>query len=172
MWVHDAEEEITIVTSGSNLGWPAFEGNACLTINESIILNYGIDTTGYECSDFDDALEPIVAYELTNETCAVIGGVVYRGSAIPWMDGRYFFGDFCSGQVWILDGDADAGWRMVQIANLERPVSSFGIDAAGEVYVLTFGGPMLRLVEAEPGFVPSTMIMPSESVVPAVTGHS
>ena len=169
---HEAEEEVTIVTAGSNLGWPAFEGKTCLTIDESMIRNYGVATKGYVCSDFEDALAPIVSYELTMETCAVIGGVVYRGTAIPWMDGRYLFGDFCSGQVWTLEGDPDAGWRTVQIADLGRPISSFGTDSEGEVHVLTFGGPILRLVEAESGFLPSMTIMPSETVVPAVTGDS
>lgn len=97
---------------------------------------------------------------------------MYRGTAIPRMDGQYVFGDFCSGQVWILDGDADAGRQMVQIADLSRPISSFGTNAAGAVYVLTFSGPILQLVEAESGFVPPMTIMPSETVVPAVTGDS
>ncbi len=169
---HDVEEEVTIVTAGSNLGWPIFEGKTCLTIDESMIRNYGVETKGYACSDFEDILEPIVTYELTKETCAVVGGLVYRGTAIPWMDGRYLFGDFCGGLVWTLDGDVDAGWRMVQIADLSRPISSFGIDSAGEVYVLTFGGPILKLVEAESGFAHSMTIMPSKIVVPAVTGDS
>lgn len=173
LWVgdvgHESEEEVTIATSGSNLGWPALEGKTCVTINESMTRNYGVDTKGYACSDFEDAVEPIVTYELTKEACAVIGGVVYRGTAVPWMVGRYLFGDFCSGQVWTLDGDADAGWRMVQIADLGRPISSFGTDSAGEVHVLTFGGPILRLVQAESGFVPSMTIMPSTAVEPPET---
>ena len=91
---------------------------------------------------------------------------MYRGTAIPWLRGVYLFGDFCSGRVWALDGDADSGWRMIQIADLPNSLSSFGADAAGEVYVLTFGGPILRLVEAESGHLSSVSIVPLETIAP------
>ena len=84
---------------------------------------------------------PIITYELTKETCAIIGGVVYRGAAIPWLDGAYLYGDFCSGQVWALVGDDKASWRTIEIADLDRANQLAWNDAAGEVYVLTFGGP-------------------------------
>ena len=70
------------------------------------------------------------------------------------MKGTYFFGDYCSGEIWALDGDDESGWRMVEIADLNKPLSSFGADAAGEVLVLTFGGPILRLVEAASDYAP------------------
>ena len=176
LWVgdvgHETEEEVTIAAAGSNLGWPAFEGKTCVTVDESMIINYGVDTEGYVCSDFEGALEPIVTYEHTKETCAIIGGVVYRGVEIPWMDGLYLFGDFCSGQVWALVGDDKTGWRTTEIADLVRPLTSFGTDTAGEVYVLTFGGPILRLIEAEAGFMPTETIVPLEIVVPSITGST
>ena len=158
---------MTIAAAGVNLGWPIFEGSSCLIINESISRNYGIDTSGYVCNELEGVTAPIITYELTKETCAIIGGVVYRGAAIPWLDGAYLYGDFCSGQVWALDGDNEAILRTIEIADLTGPISSLGIDAAGKVYVLTFGGPLLQLVEAESGFVPSMTIVPSETVVPA-----
>ena len=162
---------MTIAAAGMNLVWPIFEGSSCLIINESISRNYGIETSGYVCNKFEGVIAPIITYELTKETCAIIGGAVYRGAAIPWLDGVYLFGDFCGGKVWALAGDDQAGWEMLEIANLTRPISSFGTDAAGEVYVLTFGGPILRLVEAGSDYVPSVTIIPSETVVPAVTGR-
>ena len=176
LWVsdvgHDTEEEVTIAAAGVNLGWPIFEGSSCLIINESISRNYGIDTSGYVCNEFEGVTAPIITYELTEETCAIIGGVVYRGAAIPWLDGAYLYGDFCSGQVWALDGDNEAILRTIEIADLTGPISSLGIDAAGEVYVLTFGGPLLQLVETESGHVPSVTVVPSETVVPAIPGST
>ena len=176
LWVsdvgHDTEEEVTIAAAGVNLGWPIFEGSSCLIINESISSNYGIDTSGYVCNEFEGVTAPIITYELTKDACAIIGGVVYRGAAIPWLDGAYLYGDFCSGQVWALVGDDKASWRTIEIADLTGPISSLGIDAAGEVYVLTFGGPLLQLVEAESGHVPSVTVMPSVTVLPAIPGST
>ena len=176
LWVGDVgratQEEVSIVDAGANLGWPVFEGADCFTIpdNATDEIRHLIDS--YECGTLEGATAPIVTYgrrwgcpgdstcsqklgyhpTITYgypERCAVVGGVVYRGAAIPWLDGTYLFGDFCSGQVWALDGNADEGLRMIQIADLPYPVSSFGTDELGEVYVLTFGGPILRLVGAD-----------------------
>ena len=61
---------------------------------------------------------------------------------------------------------------MIEIADLNLPVSSIGTDAAGDIYVLMFGGPILRLVEAESGYVPSVNIVPSVTVMPPVTPNS
>ena len=153
LWVgdvgHDSEEEVSMVVAGANLGWPAFEGAGCLVVDESIRNYYGIET-GYSCEEFQDAVKPVVSYKHTGSVCAVVGGVVYRGSAISWLDGVYLFGDYCSGRVWALEGAGDARQQMVLIADLSRPISSFGIDGAGEVNVLVIGGPILRIVESEP----------------------
>jgi len=174
LWVGDVgravQEEVSIVTAGANLGWPIFEGTDCFTIPNNATDELRNLISGYGCEAFEGATEPIVTYGRrwgcpgdstcpqklgnhptitygTPERCAVVGGVVYRGKGIPWLDGTYLFGDFCSGEVWALDGDASDGWRMVQIADLPYPVSSFGTDSSSEVYVLTFGGPIYRLVE-------------------------
>ncbi len=164
LWVGDVgergEEEVTIGAAGANLGWPIFEGFGCLAIDD-VISPYRL-VTEYRCGELEDATTPLISYG-REEGCAIVGGVVYRGARIPFLDGVYLFGDFCSGRVWALDNDADAGWRMIEIADLSWPMSSFGIDAAGEVHVLTFRGPILRLVEAESGYVPSKTITPASA---------
>ena len=174
VWVGDVgqdyEEEVSVVPAGANLGWPAFEGVDCVIVDASIKRHYGI-ATGYSCEEFQDAIKPVVSYEHTGNVCAVVGGLVYRGSAIPWLDGTYLFGDYCSGRVWALDGDADRGWDMIQIADLPRPLISFGTDAAEEVYVLTVGGPIRQLVEAEGGAgLPATTV-PVKTPGPPVTNE-
>ena len=172
LWVGDVgtrvEEEVTLVTPGANLGWPVFEGSRCFDVDlirEDGDYEFGVE---YQCSDFDDATPPVAVYYHTRG-CAIVGGVVYRGSEIPWLDGVYLFSDFCSGRIWVIDKDAREDWRMIEIADLDLPVSSFGVGGSGEVYVLTFGGPILRLVEAESGYVPSAHIVSSITVMlPAV----
>ena len=176
LWVGDVgraiQEEVSLVVSGANLGWPIFEGADCFIIPDSVTERERRILAGYQCSEFEDATTPIVTYGRSfgcpadthcpqsqglhptitygePSRCAVVGGFVYRGAEIPWLQGVYVFGDFCSGQVWALDGDTSEGRRMFQIADLPNPLSSFGVDESGEVYVLTFGGPIFRLVEVE-----------------------
>ena len=164
LWVGDVgqntEEEVTIATAGANLGWPIFEGNTCFKLDDGASgADRYISLVEYACNNFRNVAAPVATYGHA-EGCAIVGGVVYRGTEIPWLDGVYLFGDFCSGRVWALSGDTDAGWRMSQIADLDLPLSSFGTDAAGEVYLLTFGGPILRLVEGESEYAPSVTHVP------------
>ena len=171
LWVgdvgHQVEEEVTIATAGANLGWPAFEGANCFTLLRGLNDRDKEIVSSYQCGEMTGTVAPVVTYGHHTSECAVVGGMVYRGTAIPWLRGIYLFGDYCSGRVWALDGDADSGWQMTQIADLPNPFSSFGTDADGEIYVLPVGGPILRLVESESGYVPSVTIVPSETVVPA-----
>ena len=141
--------------------------SSCLIINESISSNYGIDTSGLCMQRNEGVTAPIITYELTKETCAIIGGVVYRGAAIPWLDGAYLYGDFCSGQVWALVGDDKASWRTIEIADLDRANQLARNRRGRRGLCADVWRPLLRLVEAESGHVPSVTVVPSETVLPA-----
>ena len=87
---------------------------------------------------------PIVVYPLGGH-CAVVGGFVYRGSAVPSAKGRYFYGDNCSGTVWslrVVGGRARSVRR--EPFKLDS-LSSFGEDSRGELYAVTLGGNLYRL---------------------------
>ena len=137
-------EEIDIVplhSPGANFGWSILEGEECFEA---------------ETCDDDGMIPPVLAYP-HNEGCAVIGGVVYRGTAIPGMDGHYFYGDFCGGWVRSLrftDGAVTAhqDWSD-DLAGLGQ-ILAFGADSAGEVYVTTGDGSVYRLA-GEPGTPPT-----------------
>ena len=75
------------------------------------------------------------------------GGYVYRGEAIPALVGTYLFADFCLGALEGLRLERD---RIVheQLGPTVEAVSSFGEDAAGELYVLSLAGGVYRLVPA------------------------
>lgn len=78
--------------------------------------------------------------------CSVIGGYVYRGTAVPAARGRYFFGDFCDGSISSFragaKGKAGAAVELPgRIANL----SSFGVDGRGELYAVSLDGGLYRL---------------------------
>ena len=121
-----------IVEAGTNQGWNIFEGDECFGDRS-------------DC----DALEhstPLATYG-HDLGCSVTGGVVYRGSELPWLTGAYLFADFCTGRVWALQR-GESGWEIAQLEQLDAQIASFGVDAAGEVYLLTFDGPILRLSRA------------------------
>ena len=84
--------------------------------------------------------------------CSITGGYVYRGAAIPELQGHYFYADFCSGWVRSFrfqDGAAvdQADWPTLRPGG---SISSFGEDAAGELYVLDAGGSVYRIVRRVP----------------------
>lgn len=88
---------------------------------------------------------PVFEYGRGEGNCSVIGGHVYRGRARPAERGRYIFADYCSGIVWSLrvrSGEA----RSVRRESFRLlGVTSFGENAAGEIYATLQDGRILRL---------------------------
>ena len=143
LWVGDvgggAQEEISIATPGANLGWPVFEGRRC-------------HAGEARCAALDEAVPPVLVYG-REEGCAIIWGGEYRGRALPQLRGTLLFTDFCSGKVWALESDPATGWQKREIAEVSGMASSFGTDAAGEMYLLLVNGaivPLTQLIPAEP----------------------
>jgi glucose/arabinose dehydrogenase len=107
---------------------------------------------------FEPLTDPIHEYDRT-QGVSVSGGYVYRGRSLgAAFRGRYFFADFGSGRVWSLglnvnaNGDATAAGLTEHTADLGGTgqlgnVSGFGVDQAGELYVLSYNrGVVLRLL--------------------------
>jgi hypothetical protein len=84
---------------------------------------------------------PRVEYPHDNGACSVTGGYVYRGPAVPAARGRYFYGDYCNGVVWSLGPTGSPRKEPFTVSEL----SSFGEDAAGELYLVSLGGTIYRL---------------------------
>lgn len=117
---------------GENYGWNVWEGS----------LPFRDD------AERDDLVFPVHEYRIDDgPECAIVGGVVYRGSAIPDLLGAYLFGDFCSGRVWALWQETDK-WQVRTLFETDLRISSFGEDASGEVFVIDRGGSVHRLVAA------------------------
>jgi glucose/arabinose dehydrogenase len=112
--------------------------------------NYGWDV--YEGRDkFEDKspsrgrlVFPIAVYPLGGH-CAVVGGFVYRGSAVPAARGRYFYGDNCTGAVWSLQVVGGRARNVRREPFRLEGLSSFGEDSRGELYAVTLGGGLYRL---------------------------
>ena len=78
--------------------------------------------------------------------CAVIGGYVYRGQALPSLQGQYLFGDFCLGWVKSFAADAESPEAVDRPAlSPGEPITSFGEDDAGELYIMTVSGSVLKI---------------------------
>jgi len=72
---------------------------------------------------------------------------VYRGTAIPALDGAYLFGDYCSGTLWAIDA-AGGDQTPVKVLTTGLSISSIGTDDAGEVYLTDLKGTVAQLVPA------------------------
>jgi glucose/arabinose dehydrogenase len=127
----NAREEVHIVTHGGNYGWRVLEGTRC---------------TGLGPGSCDDPsfIPPVAEYAHAQGRCSVTGGYVYRGSAHSLPLGAYIYGDFCTGEIFILQG----GEARV-LLDTDLLLSSFGEDEAGELYVVDLGGTVFRVTNAD-----------------------
>ena len=105
---------------GENYGWNIMEATHCFASETC-------DTDGLEL--------PIFEYG-HSEGCSITGGYRYRGSQFPELYGNYFAGDYCQGTIWRLFPDPSGGWSSAKVLDSNLIISSFGEDAAGELYVL------------------------------------
>ena len=110
---------------GANLGWSQMEGSARYRNRE----------------EPPDHVPPIYDYPHSSDGCAVIGGFVYRGTAIPELEGTYVFSDYCDPELRGIRVLPDAGIEVGPLGvGLADSVLAFGEDAEGELYVLTATG--------------------------------
>ena len=79
--------------------------------------------------------------------CSIIGGYVYRGDAIPALRGRYLYSDFCRGWLASLRYEGGVLVERVQWTTGGTGINpqSFGVDGAGEVYMLMEDGRVQRV---------------------------
>ena len=120
-------EEIDIITRGGNYGWNVREGKH-----------------PYRGNGSGDFVDPVFEYD-REQGISITGGYVYRGKAIPTLDGVYVYGDFGTGRVWGLSYDGKAATSNGLIGRVATP-SSFGRDREGELYITSFNGKVYKLV--------------------------
>jgi len=128
-----AREEIDVVpanSAGLNYGWNLMEGMLCFP--------------SAPC-DMSGLTLPVYDYDHGGGRCAIIGGYVYRGAAIPELQGQYLFSDLCTGFVRSLSFENGvATVTEAPMVNVGTPLS-FGQDGFGEIYVLTADNRVLRI---------------------------
>ena len=121
-----------LVARTMNYGWRVWEGRTRFTGNQ---LPTRVGTLRF----------PITVYRHTGGNCSVTGGYVYRGRAVPAARGRYFYGDYCSGNVWSLRQRNGKAVSVRREPFRVSSLSSFGQDANGELYLVSLEGSIYRL---------------------------
>jgi glucose/arabinose dehydrogenase len=124
-------EEINYLPAGSpggtNFGWNFREG-----------------MHNYEGNAPSGLTDPVVEYSHGEGGCSVTGGYVYRGSMPEW-NGIYLYGDYCTGFIWGLI-KSGSGWQVQRLFDTDVNITSFGQDKGGEIYLISDGGGVYKLV--------------------------
>ena len=137
----DRNEEITFVERGRHHGWPYIEGTF-----ERNPWALGPDVV---------PVPPI--FVMTRDLgMAVVGGYVYEGEAMPWLRGKYVWGDYMSGRMFAVElppPDATLPLPVEQVMQLgrwPRLFATFGRHPSGELYV-SQAGTVFKIVPAKEG---------------------
>ena len=135
LWVADVGqnkiEELDLVENGGNYGWSIMEGTSSYK-----------DAGDIDTSSF---IPPIWEYSHDASEC-ITGGYVFASDNIPDLVGRYIYGDFESGIIWALWFDEDGQVQNEELIDTKLLISSFGIDAGGDLRIIDLNGKIYRLV--------------------------
>jgi glucose/arabinose dehydrogenase len=147
----DRREEICFQPAsslgGENYGWSIFEGTRC--------------AVEFYAQDDCEALEAEVTFPIIEiaqpDAQTIIGGSVYRGAAIPCLNGTYFFGDFITQRIWSFRNEAGEAVEFQERTQELDPdgallgsVIAISEDGAGELYVVNFEGAIFRIESDTP----------------------
>ena len=135
LWLADvgqgAWEEVSIIERGGNYGWRCREGA------------HDFNTTG--CGG--GYIDPITEYSHSLGR-SVTGGYVYRGNAIPELQGSYVYADFTRGRIWAIPATSQQGVTGEELLDTTLRIPSFAEDNDGELYVIDYNGGVHQLVDA------------------------
>jgi len=129
-------EEVDIITNGGNYGWRCYEGNNAF------------NTSGCQAESTYDV--PIHEYD-HSIGFSITGGYVYRGSAIPSLNGTYIYSDFGSGPIWGISDPTTANPINAELLTTTFFISSFAEDDEGEIYILNFSNGQIFKIEPASG---------------------
>lgn len=136
----NAREEINVSLATNagrsiNYGWRLMEGNLCFEPSS-------------DCNPGSLTL-PVLDYAHFSGACSVTGGYVYRGPALTARNGTYFYADYCAGFVKSFRYHNGQPTEQTEWPLLSPPgslITSFGEDAAGELYITTQGGGLFKII--------------------------
>lgn len=135
LWIGDvgqgAREEIDrlpidAAAPGKNFGWRVWEGTNCTGLDPCVFpANY---------------VAPVAEYSHSGGKCSITGGYVYRGTLIPALVGSYVYADYCTGEIFRLNGTTPE-----LMLDTSHNISSFGEDNSRELYITALSGTILRI---------------------------
>ena len=141
LWIadvgQDAWEEIDFQPAGDiggeNYGWNRTEGKHCYP-------------SGSQCN-LSLYTMPILEYDHSAQKCSLTGGYRYRGARYPRLSGLYVYGDYCTGTISAAMFQGST-WTTKPLINTSFPISTFGEDLGGELYVANYGaGVIFQIVD-------------------------
>lgn len=147
MWIadvgQDAWEEVNYVpaatTSGLNYGWRCYEGTH----------NYNTS----QCGTTPATGKTFPIFEYTHSTAggySITGGLVYRGSEYPTLQGYYICADYVRPNGWLIKSNGAGGWNVTQQTNFPANISTFGDAEDGTLYLASLGGTIYKIIPGAP----------------------
>ena len=115
-----------------NFGWDDREGAHCFEPASGCLTN---------------SIDPITEYG-RSLGASITGGYVYRGTAVPDLDGLYVFGDFISGRIFSVPANSQPTVVPDELLDTSLSISTFAQDTDGELYVIDYGGTIHQIVDA------------------------
>ena len=116
----------------ANYGWSRYEG-------------YSLFNSAHTYSTAGVKRKPVLVYKHVNGQCSITGGYVYRGSSVSVAQGRYFYGDYCTGAVWSFATGANGRTSSPSASGNVPALSSFGTNGHGELFATSLNGALYRL---------------------------
>ncbi|MCW3116223.1 MAG: hypothetical protein JWM28_305 [Chitinophagaceae bacterium] len=152
MWIgdvgQDSWEEINFrasaATLATNYGWRCYEGNA--TFN----------TTG--CSGPSSYVFPVHTYATQNPSASITGGIVYRGTAYPLLQGWYISADFYSGVFYKIVSDGSGGWNVSTQTISPTGIVDFGETENGEAFAVSLTANSVYRITVNAGPLPLSLL--------------
>ena len=132
LWIGDVGqyryEEVNVHSSGRgvNFGWDRCEGNR------------RYPNSSRRC---DVGRRPLRVYTHSGSNCSITGGYSYRGPGDNAWHGRYIYGDYCSGRIWVISKSGSLRTSRDTSYN----ITSFGEDGAGRLFLVAGGGQIVRV---------------------------
>ncbi len=118
-------EELDIIEKGGNYGWNIMEADECFKQDK--------------CNK-EGLILPITSYQQDSSTGrSVTGGYVSRDASLPGLNGKYIYGDYVSGNIWVLNYSGKKAVSNTKIAQISGGLSSFGQDDKNNLYILEYG---------------------------------
>lgn len=140
LWIADVGqnkiEEVDLEKAGGdgefNYGWRCYEGSEAFNLAD--------------CKNRDSYTFPIVEYYHNQHRCSVTGGYVYRGKKYKVLSGKYFYADYCTGEVFMAE-QKEGKWEATVVLDTPYQITTFGQDGAGELYLADFATGSIYLIQ-------------------------